>query len=261
MKINKKLVAMWTAKKLVTMWAAARLWISTNQASNLPDVIENTQQKVWKNIQHTPKKPQWNAKDLGELFNTSAKDKEKIDEIIKDRSGINDDIRDIKVDEKTRYITFSYKNKYNIKYEPKTKEGEPGMDIISIIDSVGKKEYNIQIGTSLFKKNLEQKNPKYETHKQKVTERLDFITNIFNIIVEKTLDESIILNSDEPIIIKGNKIYFAAERSIGKNEDFVDCFWKIDYQKAKTEWEVHIPEKYNITEIKDQDAYYENAYL
>gem|GEM_PF-1762590 len=59
---------------------------------------------------------------MTELFVKPIKNKDKIDEIIKNRAKIDNDITDIKVDEKLRYATFKYKNKYNIKYEPKIKE-------------------------------------------------------------------------------------------------------------------------------------------
>jgi len=134
------------------------------------------------------------------------------------------------------------------------------MDVISIIDSIGKKEYQIQIGVSLFKKEMTPKNTKEEAHKQKVGERLEYITNIFNAIVEKSIDENIILINDEPIICKGSRIYFAAEKK-GAKDDFLDSFWRIDYTKAKTEGNTQAEEKINFVEIKDADNYYNNATL
>ena len=135
------------------------------------------------------------------------------------------------------------------------------MDVISIIDSTSKKEYQIQVGVSLFKKDLAPKNPKEEIHKQKVAERLEYLTNIFNNIVEKTIDENIILNNDENIVCKGSKIYFAAERKIEGKDDFRESFWRIDYTKAKTEGNVQIAEKFDFVEIKDAESYFNSATL
>jgi len=166
------------------------------------------------------------------------KNQDKIDDIVKERTSWNKDITDIQVEPKLKYINFAYKNKYTIKYEPNPRNGQAGSDIITVTDPTTKKSYEMEIGLSLFMKDREQKYKKPETHKEKLTERLDYVTKIFTIIDEKMeSDANLVFNDEERVIIKSDKIYFATDRKITANgkENLEECFWKIEYQKAKKE--------------------------
>lgn len=191
------------------------------------------------------------------------KNQDKIDDIIKNRAEADTNITNIEVNPNLKYVTFIYKNMYKIKYEPKPKEGDPGSDNISFIDTTTGKTYEMQIGLSLFMKNLEPKYRKPEQHQKQLSERLEYLSKIFEIIQEKVKsDSTLIFNNDEPIIIKGDKIYFATEKKILKKdkEEFEECFRKIIYQKTRKDGETVIPEKITIEEMKS-DRYFENAYI
>lgn len=125
----------------------------------------------------------------------------------------------------------------------------------------------MQIAGSLFKKDLEPKYKDKKLQKTKFSERMDLVVKIFSIIKEKlNQTDSLVFNYDEPIIAKGNKIYFSTEKQLPSKKnnipEYDDTFRVIEYQQEKKLSDgTTIPEKYTIKEIKNEDDYYNNAYL
>jgi len=254
--------------KALTIGAAALALTGVQAKPNiLPETTENTKKNIKETIARTPSKGEkaisyeeaskW--MDKGKLN----KNQGEVDKIIELRNGV-DNVNNIEVDEKLRYVTFNYKGTYQIKYEPKPKNGEPGSDNIYIMDSLTKKECKMEIGKSLFLDNLKAKDKKPESQNMKVTERLNYVTKIFDTIHEKIeSDTTLQFNHDEIIYIKWNKIYFAAEKKIidkKGREDFEECYFMINYEKEKKEWEITIAENFITKEI-NENTYLNNAFI
>lgn len=247
-------------KGLILGTAIGALHTTEAKENTTTKIQDDTKKSVQENIgQNQTDKKNTIHRDKALLGNKKqADEKEKIKEM---RENIDTNITHVEIDKNLTYITFVYKNIYNIKYEPNPIEWEAWYDIILLTDSTTKKTYEIEIAKSLFTNKLTPKDKKIEVYKTKMKERLIFITKIHTQIEKQLSEKNLLANEEEAIYIKDKNIYFEAKKATNKNKKWYDkVFFTIKFEPEKQTWNTTIEEKFIIKELQKND-YFTKAYL
>jgi hypothetical protein len=184
------------------------------------------------------------AKDATERYSPDKgkvnKNQSKIDELLEKRENVDTaNISDVVIDEKLKFVEFTYKDTYHIKYEP-----QGFSDFITFYDSTKAITCSMEFNGSLFeKKNIE--NPKFNVVKiqnQYLAERLNMVVTMNDEMMKKIKAEGIEYDpEEEPVIVNKSTGFFIANQKMSKDnpkykegeENIEVGFFKVEYNKTE----------------------------